>query len=180
MLESIISGALALRYSSFKDKKYFNVSKPFYDRFIFLYISQWYVLLTPYLLPNTAVQVDILSVNDILYQGRLSKYFLKDGELSGIFLTDPKRFNRKTYLEDRKTGTPQKENYWVPIPSTHLYFFVEKMLNINLTYVDLTGQVKDAGAVEKFLTEQLGALAPGKLTISVGPSVPPTSLPPEK
>jgi hypothetical protein len=168
IFEATLSGCLAVRYGKFKGTRYFGFLRFFYDRFIFLYISQWYVLLTPDLLPNTAVQVDILSVNDIVYQGRLSRYFLKDGELSGIFISDPKRFNREKYLKDKEDGqNPQKENYWVPILSNHLYFFAEKILNINLTYVDLSGTVKDATAVEKFLTQELGGAVTSKLTINV-------------
>ncbi len=168
ILEATGSGFLAVRYGKFKDKSWFRYLRFVYNRFIFLYISQWYVLLTPELMPNTAVQVDILSANDIVYQGRLTKYFLKDGELSGIFISDPKRFNREKYIKDKENGrNPQKENYWVPILSNNFYFFVEKILNINLTYVDLSGKVKDAAAVKKFLNQELAGAVLSKLTITV-------------
>lgn len=77
--------------------------------------------------------------------------------------------HREKYLKDKEAGAkPQKENYWVPILSTHhLYLFVEKILNINLTYLDLTGKVKNATAVEKFITQQLGGEVATKLTINV-------------
>jgi hypothetical protein len=163
-MEAFFSGILATQYGKFRNNKLVQLLA---DRFVFLYISQWYVLLTSYLLPDTVVQVDILSVNDILYQGELSEYFLKDGELSGIILTNPKRFNRKPYLKEKEEGRqPDKKDYWVSIPSAHLYFFAEKILNINLSYINLSGQVTDSSAVERFLAEQIGTLAGGKkLTI---------------
>jgi hypothetical protein len=59
----------------------------FADKVLFNYISEWHPLLTPYLYvdPKTAVQADILCTNEVLYQGTVSQYFLKDGQLSGIF-----------------------------------------------------------------------------------------------
>ena len=55
------------------------------------------------------------------------------------------------------------------IPSQHLYFFSDKIVNMNLSYVTVAGQVASSAAVEKFLAEEFSPLAAslGKLRVSV-------------
>lgn len=165
--EASLLGYLASHYASYG-------RKPFYrwlsDRMLSPYISQWHPLLTQDLFPGTVVQADILCTNETLYQGAVSQYFLKDGELSGIILQKPRRFGRDAYLKAKAEGTnPEKKDYWVPIPSQHLYFFSEKIVNMNLSYVTVAGQVASPEAVEKFLAEEFSPLAEslGKLRVSV-------------
>jgi hypothetical protein len=114
-------------------------------------------------------------VNDLLYQGRVSEHFLSAGELSGIILQAPRRFNRQSYLEDKAKGEkPDKEKYWVPIPSELMYLFADKILNLNLTYQNLSGKPADTRTVEKYLEAQLGTM-PGKLSVSIkGATLPPS------
>jgi hypothetical protein len=158
------AGKLATKYGEYKDNRLY---KALADRFLFKYISQWYPLLTPYLLPNTIVQADILCTNGTLYQGRVADHFLSGGELSGIILQEPRRFDRKSYLEKKETGAkPDKEEYWVPIPSELMYFFADKIFNLNLTYLDLSGRVPDTRNVERYL-ESLFGKKTGKLSVSV-------------
>jgi len=163
-LEAWISGFLASRYAKFKSNAAYNWLS---DRFLSPYISQWHPLLT---LPDTEVQADILCTNDALYQGIVSQYFLKDGELSGIILQKPRRFNRDLYLKAKDEGKkPEKKDYWTPIPSQHLYFFTDKILNMNLSYLTASGKIADSASVEKFLEAEFSPLAEdlGKLTVSV-------------
>jgi hypothetical protein len=50
-----------------------------------------------------------------------------------------------------------------------LYFFTEKIINMNLSYVTVGGQVASAAAVEKFLAEEFSPLTEslGKLKVFV-------------
>ena len=133
-VEAVCAGLLAKNYAKLKG---WLIYKWFADKFLFSYISEWHPLLTPYLYtdPKTTVQADILCTNDVMYQGTVSQYFARDGQLSGIFLRNPKRFDRRLYLKAQEEGKkPEKENYWRTIPSENLYFFAEKIVNMNLTY----------------------------------------------
>jgi hypothetical protein len=166
-LEGWMFGYLASQYARFKDNPLYNWLS---DRIQSPYISQWHpLLLTSHLLPGTVVQADILCTNDVLYQGNVSEHFLKDGQLSGIILKQPRRFNRDLYLKAKDAGDkPEKKDYWIPIPSQHLYFFADKIINMNLSYI--TEKIASPAAVEQFLAEELRPLTDefGKLTVSVG------------
>jgi len=104
-------------------------------------ISQWYVLLTPFSYPphpKREVWVDVLSTLDVLYKGRVLNFFLdKDGELSGIFLEYPRRFDRRNFLKnsDRADGSIDTDPYWKRIPSNNLYIPNEKIVNLNVRYL---------------------------------------------
>jgi len=165
--EAILLGFFASRYASYS-------GKPFYrwlsDRVLSPYISQWHPLLTQDLLPGTVVQADILCTNNTLYQGIGSQYFMKEGELSGIILQKPRRFDRDPYLKAKNEGAkPEKKEYWISIPSQHLYFFADKIVNMNLSYVTVAGTKASLAAVEKFLAEEFSPLTKslGKLSVSV-------------
>jgi hypothetical protein len=102
-------------------------------------VSQWHVLLTTFSYPSEPkreVWVDVLSTVDILYTGHVVSFFLdKDGELSGIFLEHPRRFDRKGYLDDAQHGKQrEKDTYWKKIPSNNLYIPNEKIVNLNVRY----------------------------------------------
>jgi len=166
-LEALLSGWLASRYAKFRRNWLYRWLA---DKFLFHYISKWHPLLTPYLSPNTVVLVDILCTNDILYQGYVSEYFLKDGQLSGIILKTPKRFDRQRYLKAKETGNnPNKNDYWISIPSQNLIFLADKIFNMNVSFVPASGDIEDSASVEKFLTDEFSPLEKGlgKLTISV-------------
>jgi hypothetical protein len=102
----------------------------------------------------------------------VTQHFVKDGRLTGIFLTEPKRYNRDRYLRDReamrKDGEkPDKETYWQKIPSENLYFFADKIFNMNLTYRPPAGKVADEEALRKLIMELMGsALATRNITIT--------------
>lgn len=164
--EACLLGHFASKYVAY-------TGKPFYrwlsDRLMSPYISPWHPLLSQKILPDTVVRADILCTNDTLYQGIVSQYFLKDGELSGIILQEPKRFDSAPYLKAKEEGkNPDKHTYWVPIPSQHLYFFAEKILNMNLSYVTAGGTASPV-AVQKFLSEELSSVAQrlGKINVTI-------------
>jgi hypothetical protein len=167
-IEAWIAGKLAADYAKYRDSKFYNWLA---DKFLFSYISEWHPLLTPYLFvdKDTTIQADLLCTNGILYQGTVAGHFIRDGALTGIFLTDPKRYNRDLYLKDRealeKEGKkPDKAAYWQKIPSQNLYFFGDKIFNMNLTYQPPAGIVDDA--VRRLLTEIVESGLPKNITIT--------------
>lgn len=162
--EAFLLGKLSSSYLKVKNKSLRWVA----DKLLSAYISQWYGLLTPNLLPHSVtVQADILCIGEMLYRGDVSQYFLKNGELSGIILAKPERFDRVGYLRTKEQGQkPNPNDFWKVIPSQLLYIFVEKVLNINLRYVDVSGKTPDASAVEKLL-EDIKPEGFGKITVSV-------------
>jgi hypothetical protein len=103
-------------------------------------ISEWHVLLTPFLYPPEPpreVWVDVLTTVDVLYKGRVLDFFLdKEGELSGIFLQYPRRFDRLAFISDHKQGTAKdNDSYWKDIPSNNLYIPKDKIANLNVRYL---------------------------------------------
>jgi len=157
-LEALLIGKLASQYDKLHTNQFY---KRFADTVLSPYISHWYPLLTPH---NAKVQADILCTNGILYQGIVSQYFLKEGDLLGVILEQPKRFNREPFHKAKGEGqAAEKKDYWVSIPSRHMYFFSEKILNMNLTYITASPQITDSAAVENFLTAEFG----GSLKVSV-------------
>jgi hypothetical protein len=104
-------------------------------------ISEWHVLLTPFSYPPEPpreVWVDVLTTLDILYKGHVLDFFLdKEGQLSGIFLEYPWRFDRQGLLRDIEKGTAKSDTdfYWKKIPSNNLYISNEKIVNLNVRYL---------------------------------------------
>jgi hypothetical protein len=102
-------------------------------------ISEWFVLLTTANFPTQPerrVAADVLIVEDHLYQGFVANYFLdENGELSGLLLTEPRRFDRIGYLTAKeKDEHTNQEGFWRDIPGNNLYLPRDKMLNLNLRY----------------------------------------------
>jgi hypothetical protein len=164
-LEALFIGLLAANYPRLKNKALKWIS----NSFLSAYISQWHPLLP---LDGPIVQVDILCADHTLYQGELSDYFLKDGELSGIFLKKPFRFDRPAYLKAKEDAAREGKKldlkiFWRQIPSQHLYFFADKILNINLTYLTASGESTNPEAFQKFLEETSPFKGVGKLTVEV-------------
>lgn len=148
------------------------------DKLLFPYISPWHVLLTAFMVPGSTIQADILCVDGSLYKGQVEEHFLEEGHLLGIILTDPFRFDRSAYLREKEAGRrPDKNRYWTSIPSANLYFFADKILNMNLRYANPAG-------MKEFIAQQLGN-AGISITVDAGPiraSTPTTtdtSLPPK-
>jgi hypothetical protein len=125
VLEALLAGWLASNFAKYKGNRYY---KWLSDKFLFPYISEWHPLLTPYLLPDTKVRADILCTNNILYQGEVAQHFLREGQLSGIILSNPRRFERDKYSSAKKDEGKNegkkvdKEDYWIIIPSRNSIF----------------------------------------------------------
>lgn len=149
-LEGWFVGSVASKYWKYARG---TISRWFSDKVLSPYISHWYPLLTTSNVVPT-IEADVLCSNDILYQGIVSEHFLKEGgELSGIILREPRRFNRDAYKSERDKGSnPNKNDFWVPIPSQHLYFFFDKIVNMNLRYLAAKASPQ---AVQRFLTEEI-------------------------
>jgi hypothetical protein len=165
VLEASLAGELAKHFARYKANL---VYKWIADKLLFSYISEWHPLLTPYSYvdPNTTVQADILCTNGTLYQGRVSQHFLKDGQLTGIFLQEPKRFDREEYLKAKSTGgDPSTSDFWKTIPSHNLYFFADKIINMNLSYK--APEQLDSRIIAKLIAAVLKRpFLPGQITIT--------------
>jgi hypothetical protein len=61
----------------------------------------------------------------------------KEGELSGIFLESPRRFDRQGQIRDKEQEAPKRDNdsYWRDIPSNNLYISSDKINNLNVRYM---------------------------------------------
>jgi hypothetical protein len=104
-------------------------------------ITEWFVLLTPFTYPpepRREVWVDVLTTIDILYKGHVADFFLdNEGQLSGIFLKYPRRFDRVRFLNDIAQGVahPDTESYWRNIPSNNLFIPYDKIVNLNVRHL---------------------------------------------
>ena len=129
------------------------------------HVSQWYALLTPFLSPDkcTVVLADILTMDRLLYRGQVVEYFLdKNGDLSGLIIGSPRRFDRAARIRERETwGTVRKADFfWKPIPSAKLYLFASEILNLNLSY-------ESPKASEENIMRELEGQVPGRRGFTV-------------
>jgi hypothetical protein len=62
---------------------------------------------------------------------------------------------------------PNKDDYWQPIPSENLYFFADKIFNMNLNFFKPPeGQVENLEAIKKLLTDALGKIDLSGVTVT--------------
>lgn len=126
----------------------------FADHFLLPNISPWHALLTNFTFEDkrTRVMADVLC-EGTLYTGTVATHFLdKDGKLSELFITDPKRFDRPRYLKDCAEGkNPDPQNYWRPIPSARLLVPAAKISNMNVRY----DAPPSPGIIERILSKDL-------------------------
>jgi hypothetical protein len=126
-------------------------------------VSEWYLLLTTVNFPpepERRVAADLLTAEDHLYQGFIGDYFLdSDGELSGVLLTEPRRFDRQGYLVAKeKDPNTKPESFWREIPGYNLYLPRDKVLSVNLRYPlkdDASAAGTAAAATEELVEEGL-------------------------
>jgi hypothetical protein len=168
---AVVMGIIARNipnWRTHKGKRRYALLNLLSDKILFPYISQWHVLLTPFMVPGSTIQADILCVDGSLYKGEVSAHFLNEGQLSGIILTDPVRFDRSAYLKEKDAGKkPDKNNFWTSIPSAKLYFFADKVLNMNLRYATPAG-------IKEFVAENIGDTG---ISITINPGRPPSMTP---
>lgn len=110
-----------------------------FGKFILGRASNWDVLLTGFAFPRRfrpQVEVDAMTTDGHLYAGTVADFSLRaDGELSGLLLTDCKRYRFQHLEDDRKAGLkPDPKEYWKDIPGAKLYLFAERISNLNIRY----------------------------------------------
>jgi len=146
-------GYLTASYGRFGRNRYYRW---FANKFLFPRISEWHPLFTAFVFPDkqTVVRAEILTTGDTLYRGRISEHFVDaDGKLTGLILTEARRFDRRTYLLDWQENRQVKtEAYWRDIPGAKMYMFADKMVNLNLNY---ESSETPEEAIIKFLRERL-------------------------
>jgi hypothetical protein len=150
MIFAALSGWAIRHYGDYRRSRVYLWVADFY---LLPHISQWYVLLTPFTFADkrTAVKADVLMTDNTLYRGNVADHFIdKDGNLSGLFLSNPQRFDRRAYLREQdEWGVARSvKNFWRPIPSAKLYLVADKIINLNLNYDPPTAT---AATVEKYL-----------------------------
>lgn len=81
---------------------------------------------------------DIMSKDDILYRGDIAEYFLdSSGELSGLLLKNPERFQFEKLKEERKTDVAKDKDtdeYWKVIPGGNFYLPNNNIGSMNIRY----------------------------------------------
>jgi hypothetical protein len=129
----------------------FSLYRVTFGKFVLGRASNWDVLLTGFAFPRGSrpqVAVDAMTTDGHLYAGTVADFFLKaDGELSGLLLTDCKRYRFQHLEDDRKAALkPNPKDYWKDIPGAKLYLFAERISNLNIRYEtpqqDLLQEVK--------------------------------------
>lgn len=165
--EAVLLSYLVLQYGKLKGNKLYSWLA---DTLFLPNISQWHVLLTPFIFPGrkAILRADVLCSDGTLYKGVVSQHFLDtSGGLSGLILTDSKRFRRQDYVRDKeKDIAKDPDTYWRVIPGAKLYVFADKIVNINLNYE--TESLSES-AVSEAVKERTGK--PGatfSITITVG------------
>lgn len=164
---ALYAGRLSRRYWRLKNNR---VYKWFADTYLLPHISQWHPLLSGFTFPpNTAIKADVLMTNGVLYDGEIADYFLnRDGTLAGLFLKNPRRFERDRYLNEREEWglTRDREKFWRKIPSAKLYLIGSQIVNLNLRYEPPTAS---SDTLQKFIENYLKTAYPGNIVIGTPP-----------
>jgi len=110
-----------------------------FGKFVLGRASNWDILLTGFAFPRGSrpqIEVDAMTTDGHLYAGTVADFSLKaDGELSGLLLTECKRYRFQHLEDDRRAGlNPDPKKYWTEIPGAKLYLFAERISNLNIRY----------------------------------------------
>ena len=161
-LEGLSLGGLCICYSWLKFKLgntgLFKIYHFFMERFLFRHIPEWHMILSDFGEYRATVVADVMTLENHLYQGNVGTYFTdKEGQLTGIFLLDAKRFQFDHYLADRKDDKAKPvSEYWKAIPGKNLYILSDKILNFNIHYKSvLHSEAKVREIVAKELAKSL-------------------------
>jgi hypothetical protein len=143
-IEGVCFGLLAKRYGDWQsDPARHRVPLWFIRTFILPNISEWHLLLTSFNWPtkeDVDVSIDILQNDGLLYQGRVSDYFIgSDGKLTGILLENVNRFDREAFHEAQKSPDAEQPIssaiFWKPIPGSRFYIGQSSIANLNVRFV---------------------------------------------
>jgi hypothetical protein len=141
-------------------------------------LSEWAVLLTNFGSPKAEarIELDVLSTDGVLYQGRLRDYyFSSEGDLAGLLLSGATRYGREQYIAHRQVDftaevanwpdeplhrfTRDRPTYWRPIPGADLFYIPrEKISNINMRHVTSPEDVPKA-AQERLVERKITGYA---------------------
>jgi hypothetical protein len=167
-LEGLIVGGLAARWGTIQPRlPKGGLRDRLGARFLLRNINEWHVLLTDFMFPGTTMHVDVMAAEDRLYRGRvLSHTVNKDGSLTGLYLTDAQRYNRRGYVADTERGTARsRESYWTSIPGNRLFIFGDKLVSLNIrpetTFEAAVGLARDLRADIEVTVEETPVDVPG-------------------
>lgn len=166
-LAAILMGIASRRYGKWRRYRLYSW---FADVYLLPHISQWHAILTGFTFPEKATVIaDVLMTDNTLYSGEVAEYFLSsDGSLSGLFLKNPKRFDRARYLKEKSDWgiTRPVESFWRNIPSAKLYVIGSQIINLNLNYEPPTAP---AEVVQRYVDALLkGSSYGAKVTVHPG------------
>lgn len=146
---ALLAGFASRRYGRWRHNRFYAWLA---DVYLLPHISQWHAMLTGFTFPaKTVVKADVLMSDDTLYKGEVADYFLTgDGSLAGLFLKNPRRFDRARYLREKgEWGTTRPtDTFWRDIPSAKLYLIGTKIINLNLNYEPATAPL---GVVQRYV-----------------------------
>jgi hypothetical protein len=151
--EGLLFGFLSANYGKYQRNSLYSLLA---ESLLLPNISEWHLLLTPFVFPDkkATVSADVLCTDGTLYNGEVTQYFLDGSKMSGMILGKPRRYDRRTYLADVDKGLkPDKTKYWKDIPSTKLYIFADRILNINLNYLPYDSM---PGPARDFIAQSIG------------------------
>jgi hypothetical protein len=177
LLVLIEAGGFAFLVRKYGDWKGNWFYKQLAQRFLLPHLSEWEILLTPFNFPakpRLEVWLDVLTSDGVLFRGALGDRFLdSNGVLTGIILAprpdvtkpalsggehSPKRFEREKYKRafDAYPYSTHPQSYWRDIPGGAFFIPTDKILNLNVSYVDEGGPIEDAKRAMQELFEAQG------------------------
>jgi hypothetical protein len=153
----IEAGIFAFLIRQYGEWKGYRIYRLIARKLLLPHLSEWEMLLTPFNFPSDPcleVWLDVLTSDNVLLRGVLGDRFLDaNGVLTGIILAhrpddgnvsgqggehSPKRFDREKYKRafDVYPYSTKPRDYWRDIPSGAFYVPSDKILNMNVTYVE--------------------------------------------
>lgn len=176
VVEALLLGFLCCCYSWLKfkcgDTRFFKLYHAFAAKFLFRHIPEWHMILSDFGEYKATVLVDVMTVENHLYQGKVGTYFTdKEGQLTGIFIVKAKRFQLDYYLKDREANKAKPiGDYWKPIPGKNLYLLADKIINFNVRYEVLSPS--ESEMEQLVLKELMKSMGGQKLSVKVTISPP--------
>lgn len=155
--EALIFAWFAQRYGSYRKYRWYEWLA---SKLLLRGVNEWYMLLTSFNfppIPAREVVADILTQEDHLYKGTVALFFTDtDGDLSGLFLAKPQRFDRVGYLRAKaRSEDTAPAPFWKQIPGENLYVPRSKILSLNLSYPPVEGAVAAAAIEAAAATREL-------------------------